>query len=70
MHTFRVNGELEIKVQTYSLAVRACGPADYALEPQEIHDFIMEALTEGRIDLVKANLFLGQCFNPGEAREL
>lgn len=62
--------EREIAVQTFKLAVVACGTRTRVIEPQEIHDFIMEALTEGRIDLAKANTLLDQCFNPGEASEL
>lgn len=62
--------EREIEMQTFKLAVVACGTRNRVIEPQEIHDFIMEALTEGRIDLTKANVLLDQCFNPGEASEL
>ena len=61
---------MDVEVTTYRVRVVSAGPFQHAIEPTEIHDFIMEALTEGRIDLAKANVMLGQCRLPGEASEL
>ena len=62
--------EREIEVQTYRLRVRNRTLVNSNPRPQAVHHFIMEALTEGRIDLAQANVMLGQCRLPGEASEL
>lgn len=67
--------EPRVKMTVYRLTV--CNMIDRSTtdkteprEPEEIHQFIMDALTEGRIDLSRANLLLEQCWFPGKAREL